>query len=517
MRKIVALITFLVFVSLFAKGEKLLTVLFTNDSHGMAWSYDAPGNPGIGGLAARKTLIDQIREEVAAKGGNVLLVSSGDITLGDPRSNICLNKPMIKGMNLLGYDAMCVGNHEFDFGFDAFMNMKKEAEFDFLSSNIYLNSKPVVESYIQKRFKDGLKVAILGLTTRETEVITSDGLEGKLTLTDPIEEAKMIVPILKKNNDIVIALSHIGMYYTDQTFDGYNSDSFLAKMVPGIDLVVGGHSQQHLKRPIRIGNTRIVQTEGYGKWLGRIDFVITEKGKVKQKKFKLYPINLKKKVVKDGKKSYVLISKKIEENKAVIDMLNGFKCDFPKHVIGQLTVDFSGERDEVRHKETPLGDLVADAMREKGSADFSFFNAGSIRQGLRKGDVRELDVYNVFPFNDTLIIGQMKGAVIHDLMEFFAEKTRGSGGFLQVSGITMKLYRGSALEIKINGKKLDPKKKYTFATNSFLAKGGDGYKIVAKVKGKKNTGYSIPSIISNYIKKRKMIKKPVMGRINIVN
>ena len=173
--------------------EKLLTVVFTNDSHGMAWRFDEPGNPGVGGLAARKTIIDKIRAEVQGKGGEILVVSAGDITLGDPRSNICENIPLIKGMNLIGYDAMAIGNHEFDFGLDSFHKMMKAASFPFLSANIYEDggAKAVGEEYIEKKFDNGLKVAVIGLTTRETEQITGSGLEGKLIMTDPIQHTQI--------------------------------------------------------------------------------------------------------------------------------------------------------------------------------------------------------------------------------------------------------------------------------------------------------------------------------------
>ena len=105
--------------SLFAE-PRLLTILFTNDSHGMAWAFDAPDSPKTGGLAAQKTLIEQIRNEVQLTNGDVVVLSSGNVTMGDPRSNICENLPMISGMNLIGYDGMLIGSHEFDFGMKTF-------------------------------------------------------------------------------------------------------------------------------------------------------------------------------------------------------------------------------------------------------------------------------------------------------------------------------------------------------------------------------------------------------------
>ncbi len=489
--------------------EKLLTVVFTNDSQGMAWRFDEPGNPGIGGLAARKTIIDKIRAEVQGKGGNMLVLSAGDITLGDPRSNICHNVPLIKGMNLIGYDAMTIGNHEFDFGVETFHKMMKEASFPFLSANIYENggTKAVSEEYVEKKFDNGLKVAILGLTTRETEQITGSGLEGKLVMTDPIQEAKTRVPLLRKKNDVVIVLSHLGFYNTDRSFDGYYGDNYLAKTVPGIDLVVGGHTQRHLKVPVKIGDTHIVQTEGYGKWVGRFDIYLKGRNVVRTN-YKLYPVNLKKKEVKGNKIAYTYLDKKVKENKTMLKMLGGFKCEFSNERIGKLSMDLEGKREVVRYQESLLGDIIADIMRERVDADIAFFNGGSIRQGLKKGFITERDVYNVFPFSDTIVIGQIKGSELQEVLDYFAEKGQGAGGFLQISGIRTKVYKGSALDITVNGKKLDKNKKYKFAINSFIAEGGDGYSMLRDLKTKKNTGYSLPAVIVDYVKKHKTLKKP---------
>ncbi len=497
--------------SLFAadNDEKLLSIIYTNDSHGMAWQFDEVGNPGIGGLAAQKTLVDKIRAEVQGKGGSVILLSGGDITMGDPRSNICMNKPYLKGMSL--------GNHEFDFGIDAFYEMKKETDFPFISGNIYKDggTKAVADEYIEKTYDNGLKVAVLGLTTRETEQITSIGLEGKLVMTDPMQEAKTRVPLLKKKNDIVIVLSHLGFYNTDKSFDGYYGDNYLAKEVPGIDVIVGGHNQVHLKTPVKIGDTYIVQTGGFGKWVGRLDVYLKGKTIVKTS-HTMYPVNLKKKVVKDGKVAYEFEDKEIKENPAMIEMLNRFKCDFSVDKITTLPFDLEGKRELVRYEESALGNLIADVMKEKAKADISFFNAGSIRQGLKKGDITERDVYNVFPFSDTLVLGKMKGDQLQEVLDYFAEKGEGHGGFLQVSGVSTKLYKGAALEIMVNGAPLDKNKVYSFAINSFLAEGGDGYTMVRDIRDKKMTGYSIPAILVDYLKKNKNLKKPNGKRITIV-
>ena len=491
--------------------DRLLTVIFTNDSHGMAWKFDEPNNPGIGGLAAQKTLVDEIRAEVQGKGGNILVLSAGDITLGDPRSNICENIPMIEGMNLIGYDAMTIGNHEFDFGFAAFRKMQETAKFPFLSANMYEEGGETAagKGYIEKNFDDGLKVAVLGLTTRETESISGQGLKGNLTMTDPVETAKTWVPILKKKNDVIIVLSHLGFYDTDKSFDGYEGDNYLAKAVPGIDLIVGGHTQRHLESPVKINGTHIVQTEGLGKWVGRIDFYFQGK-KIVKTDYRLYPINLK---VKKGK-GYEFVKPEIKENKAMLDMLNGQKCEFPTKQIGKIDRDLIGGN-PAREKEVELGDIITDIMREKTGAEIAFINSGSIRQGLKKGAVTEKDLYSIFPFQDTVYTAELTGAEIREVLDFFSEKGAGVAGFLQVSGIKMTIYKGAALDIKLAGKDIDLKKKYKVAFNSFIANGGDGYTMLKNVKSKKDTAYLVASILVDYMKAKGTFAKPEGDRIKI--
>ena len=512
---LVAVFCILSVLTIFADDNKdrLLTVIFTNDSHGMAWKFDEPHNPGIGGLAAQKTLVDEIRAEVQGKGGNVLVLSAGDITLGDPRSNICENMPMIEGMNLVGYDAMTIGNHEFDFGFEAFRKMQEKAKFPFLSANMYEEggTKSAGKEYIEKKFDDGLKVAVIGLTTRETESISGQGLKGNLTMTDPVETAKTWVPILKKKNDVVIVLSHLGFYDTDKSFDGYEGDNYLAKAVSGINLIVGGHTQRQLESPVKINDTYIVQTEGLGKWVGRIDFYFQGK-KIVKTDYKLYPVNLKEK--KD--KGYKLLGEEIKENKAMVDMLNGFKCEFSTKQIGKIDRDLEGGN-IAREKEVELGDIITDIMREKTGAQVAFLNSGSIRQGLKKGAVTEKDLYGIFPFQDTIYTAELTGSEIQDVLDFFSEKGAGVAGFLQISGIEMKIYKGMALDIKIGGQKLEKNKKYKVAFNSFIANGGDGYTMLKEIRAKKDTAYLLSSVLVDSMKAKGTFEKPQGNRIQIKN
>ena len=496
--------------SLFAE-PRLLTILFTNDSHGMAWAFDAPDSPKTGGLAAQKTLIEQIRNEVQLTNGDVVVLSSGNVTMGDPRSNVCENLPMIMGMNLIGYDGMLIGSHEFDFGMKTFEKMKKEARFPFMAANLfYKNNKQIGKSFIQKEMINGVKVAFVGIATPEIEKISNAGVEGLVKVQDPIEAARKAVEELKKNNDFVVVLSNLGYSDKEVGTDGFPTDRLLAKEVPGIDLIIGGRTKVQMEDPVYVNNVPIIQTEGLGKWVGRFDFYFEGKELV-QKNFKLYPVNIKEKIVKsNGSVTYENRGKDLAENEAMLKMLNDFNCEFSTQVVGELSDSFVGERSVLRSRISELGVFIAEIMKNRTNVDIAFANGGSIRQGLNKGIVNEMDIYSVFPFEDTIVTGSLTGAQLTEVIEL-SLKNKGQGGFLHFYGVDFSVSGDKATNIKVNGKPLDTAKTYTFAVNSFVAGGGDGFEMMTKLK-LDDTKISVPAAVIEYIKREKYIEPPKVSR-----
>ncbi len=494
-RMLIFLFVFFISLLVSASEPKLVTVLFTNDTHGMAWAFQEPGGEPMGGLAARKSLVDQIRQDVEMQGGSLLLLSGGNITMGDPRSNICRNIPLVKGMNLIGYDAMSVGNHEFDLGLDVYSEMKREARFPFLSLNMFSKrGKKLGEGFVEKKLPNGLKVALIGVSSKSFESISASGIDGSIRVKDPMPLLKRTVPKLRKRNDLVILLSSLGYYENGSGFEGAVTDREVAEKFGKIDLIVGGHTKHHLEKPAVVNGVEIVQTGGYGKWLGRVDLHV-QNGKIVQRNYKIYRI------------------KKRREDKVMLSMLKGFKCEFSKKKIGEVLLDLKGEKSYVRSREAEIGNIITDVMRERGRADISFINSGSIRGGIARGIVTEKDVYGVFPFSDTMVVGMISGSELLSLLERFAALPSGHGGRLQVSGMKVEISDGNLKSAKIGGKPVDPSRKYRFATNSYLARGGDGYGVMKRVSGMRDTGYSVPAIVVEYLKMEKILKKPSTGRI----
>jgi 2',3'-cyclic-nucleotide 2'-phosphodiesterase (5'-nucleotidase family) len=256
-----------------------ITILHTNDTHGHPVAFDEYNNPDVGGLSSRSTLVKQIRGEVE----NVLLLDAGDVTMGRPESNFFDVIPDFVGMNHIGYDAMCVGNHEFDYGLGVLKDRETEANFPFLSANVYYagTEERIFTPYIIYEMSTGyqmvngtkiknppIKVAVFGLTYDKTPSISMPQNVTGLEFRSAKSIAEELVPQLRKQADIVVALSHIG----------YNNDVKLAYAVEGIDVIIGGHSHTLMEEgPEYIYNTYIHHNFQWGFNLGRIDIQVDKR------------------------------------------------------------------------------------------------------------------------------------------------------------------------------------------------------------------------------------------------
>ncbi len=456
-----------------------LTVLFTNDYHGHPVKFSDLSAPDVGGLPARATLVKEIR----SKSQNVLLLDAGDLNTGQSVSNFFKAKPDILGYNYIGYDAMVLGNHEFDHPIHVLREQMDLAKFPFLSANVKTkNGDHLAIPYVIKQFS-GFKVAIFGLTTAETRITGNPDHIKDLIFEDEVEVAKQLVPYLRKRADVIIALTHLGIY------EGLNRGSKrLATQVGGIDLIVDGNTDTKLEAPLMINDpdsthqTLIVQAWHWGLVLGRIDLWIRDRSIV-DFRMELIPINLKR-VVKnpDGKKAFHFIGKPIKEDPELLALLQPYadKVDrFLDEKIGYAEKPF--ENDDGRYRETALGDLVADAMRwylRRFNPDFALTNSGAIRAGVSEGPLTRKSIYNILPFDSSVVFLNLTGTQVQSLFDYIGTILPGEGAFPQVSGsirFTMNLKKKTCENILINGSPIDHGKSYGIVTNSYLAKGGDGY------------------------------------------
>lgn len=491
-----------------------ITILHTNDHHGRFW----PNSDGEYGLAAQKTLVDQVRAEVKADGGYMLLLSGGDINTGVPESDLQDAEPDFRGMSRIGYDAMAVGNHEFDKPVPVLMKQRKWINFPMLSANIYQDGKRMFDPYAMFNL-GGVRVAVLGLTTDDTaKMVNPEQVKG-IEFRSPIAEAGKLVPELRQQADIVIAATHMGHYTDGQHGVNAQGDVEMARAVKGLDLIVGGHSQNPVCMkaenqrddayvpgapcaPDRQNGAWIVQAHEWGKYVGRADFEFRN-GKLKLSKYQLIPVNLKKSVKgADGKDQKVPYTQLIEEDGKLRNFLQSYQnkgqaaLDVP---VGRTSAKLDGDRGVVRSQPTNLGVFVGRVMMDKVKADFAVSNSGGIRDSLPAGAINYRDVLKVYPFGSTLVYVDLNGQEALDYLKAAARMTPGAGAFGQFAGVKLSIVGGELRQALIGGQPIDPAKTYRMAINSFIAAGGDGYPLMNKHPGYVNTGFVDAEMLREYI------------------
>ncbi|PLS09555.1 bifunctional metallophosphatase/5'-nucleotidase [Neobacillus cucumis] len=516
-----------------AKKEKTydLTIMHTNDTHAH-----------LDNIARRISAINQVRAEKP----NSLLLDAGDVFTGTLYFNQYEGLADLEFMNLVGYDAMTFGNHEFDKGTATLANFIKRAQFPFVSANVnfqknsnineifndsitkHPNNGEIYNGIIKK--ENGEKIGIFGLITAETKDISSPGPD--VEFEDYLTQAKQAVKAFKeKGVNKIIALTHIG--YND---GGGDNDLTLAKEVEGIDVIVGGHSHDKLDQPVVVNAgeepTVIVQANEYSKFLGTVDVQFDKKGKVINSSGKLIDLD------QNVNGSYVIP----DDPEAAQILETKYKptiVEMQQTVIGKTTVDLIGGNPPARTGETNLGNLVTDGMLAKAktinpNTVIALQNGGGIRATVPAGDITLAKVFEIMPFGNTLGIMKLTGAEIKEALEISVKDAPKSfGGFLQVSGLKF-TYDSSkpvgqkvqSIDVKedgVNYVPIDSSKTYVVATNTFTAKGGDGYTVFAKAYSEgrvSEPGFVDWEIFTDFIASQagKTVSPSIEGRIvNLAN
>ncbi|OSX86683.1 bifunctional UDP-sugar hydrolase/5'-nucleotidase [Serratia marcescens] len=499
-----------------------ITILHTNDHHGHFWQNDH----GEYGLGAQKTLVDGIRQEVAAQGGSLLLLSGGDINTGVPESDLQDAEPDFRGMNLVGYDAMAIGNHEFDNPLSVLRQQEKWATFPLLSANIYQKSTG------QRLFKpyalfdkQGIKIAVIGLTTDDTAKMGNPEYFTDIEFRVPAPEAKRVVEQLRKDEkpDVIIAATHMGHYDNGEHGSNAPGDVEMARSLPAgyLDMIVGGHSQDPVCMagdnrkqvdyvpgtpcsPDRQNGTWIVQAHEWGKYVGRADFEFRN-GELKLVHYQLIPVNLKKKVEKaDGTSERVYYTRQIAEDPAMMKLLTPFQEKGKEQLsvkIGSVNGKLEGDRSKVRFVQTNLARVMLAAQRERADADFAVMSGGGVRDSIESGDITYKNVLKVLPFGNTLVHVDMKGSEVEQYLAVVANMKPDSGAYAQFANVSLVADGTGVSEVKINGQPLQADKTYRMATLNFNALGGDGYPKLDGLPSYVNTGFIDAEVLKQYIEK----------------
>ncbi|EGO6393104.1 bifunctional UDP-sugar hydrolase/5'-nucleotidase [Salmonella enterica] len=497
-----------------------ITILHTNDHHGHFWRSEY----GEYGLAAQKTLVDSIRKEVAQEGGSVLLLSGGDINTGVPESDLQDAEPDFRGMNLIGYDAMAVGNHEFDNPLTVLRQQEKWAKFPFLSANIYQKSTG------ERLFKpwaiftrQDIKIAVIGLTTDDTAKIGNPEYFTDIEFRKPAEEAKVVIQELNMNEkpDVIIATTHMGHYDNGDHGSNAPGDVEMARSLPAgsLAMIVGGHSQDPvcmasenkkqanyvpgtLCAPDKQNGIWIVQAHEWGKYVGRADFEFRN-GEMKMVNYQLIPVNLKKKVTWDnGKSERVLYTPEIAENPQMLSLLTPFQNKGKAQLevkIGSVNGLLEGDRSKVRFVQTNMGRVILAAQIARTGADFGVMSGGGIRDSIEAGDITYKSVLKVQPFGNIVVYADMSGKEVVDYLTAVAQMKPDSGAYPQFANVSFVAKEGKLIDLKIKGEPVDPAKTYRMATLSFNATGGDGYPRIDNKPGYVNTGFIDAEVLKEFI------------------
>lgn len=497
-----------------------ITILHTNDHHGHFWRSEY----GEYGLAAQKTLVDSIRKEVAQEGGSVLLLSGGDINTGVPESDLQDAEPDFRGMNLIGYDAMAVGNHEFDNPLTVLRQQEKWAKFPFLSANIYQKSTG------ERLFKpwaiftrQDIKIAVIGLTTDDTAKIGNPEYFTDIEFRKPAEEAKVVIQELNMNEkpDVIIAATHMGHYDNGDHGSNAPGDVEMARSLPAgsLAMIVGGHSQdpvcmasENKKQvnyvpgtpcaPDKQNGIWIVQAHEWGKYVGRADFEFRN-GEMKMVNYQLIPVNLKKKVTWDnGKSERVLYTPEIAENPQMLSLLTPFQNKGKAQLevkIGSVNGFLEGDRSKVRFVQTNMGRVILAAQIARTGADFGVMSGGGIRDSIEAGDITYKSVLKVQPFGNIVVYADMSGKEVVDYLTAVAQMKPDSGAYPQFANVSFVAKEGKLTDLKIKGEPVDPAKTYRMATLSFNTTGGDGYPRIDNKPGYVNTGFIDAEVLKEFI------------------
>ena len=469
-----------------------LVILHTNDVHSHLDPYDV-GARTVGGAAARAALI--ARE--AALGGRVIVLDAGDLVQGTPYYNQFRGEPDHKILDLLKYDVIALGNHDLDDGAEAWAKRAAATRTPIVSANVLRispNGNGDVPPEIARTAKwigggkvaagsrfsllakpyvilerGGLRIAVLGLTTYSIDRIVAARYNAGVAVANPITAARYWVPLLRKQADVVVALTHLGV----------DQDRVLVDRVPGIDVVIGGHSHTPLFAPVfetaggMGGATAITQAGLWGRWVGRTTLRWSRDGRVRGTTSRLIEVR-----PADG------------EDQRVASLVASYRRRLGSgldRVVFRTPASIA--MDGKREGDHPLGNFVADVMRARMNADLAVMNAGGIRAGFPAGDVRERDVLTMLPFDNHLTVVSLTGTQIRRLLDRFAARL-GKSGFGHVSGLSYTIQGGRAMDIRVwsagqrgsstwhgrtagPGAPLDANAHYRVATIDFLANGGD--------------------------------------------
>ena len=481
-------------------------ILHTNDFHSALDpipAYWLPGTPKLGGAAQLSTLAKSIRAREKA----AFLFDAGDMFTGT-FSFLTKGEALMEMMDAIGYDALGIGNHEFDYGSANFTRLMHRVRFPVLGANIYYKgtdlrySRPHV---ILER--DGVRLGVIGIIGHDARSVTLASGIPDLEFRDPAQAVAESIDELEDSVDLIVVIAHQGKTGPMQTDAeahadlqrDFDTDIELCGQVEGIDIFVGGHAHRGIEQPYVHPKTGslIVQTYGYGTRLGYLK-VWFEKGQIQRHEGSLLKV----------------WSDELEPDPMVVARLQPYR-DEAAATIGEVLGDSAVRLTRDYRAESPLGNLVTDLMRRHSQSEVALTNAGGLRADLPQGTVTLGNVLDALPFENTLVVLPLTGKQLTAVLEQGLTLER---GMIQVSGLeaVYDLARPPhqrLISCRVGDAPLDPERVYSVATNSFLAEGGDLYSTFTQVPKQADSGVLLSQMVADYLRQRGRIAEPVGGRL----
>ncbi len=498
------------FLAAAAAGQQTkLTVLYTNDMHAHVVPQIVPWvdkTRPVGGFANIATLVK--REKKADP--NTVYFDAGDFFTGPYISSLTKGEAIIDAMNLLGLDAACVGNHEFDHGWENAELQFKKANFPILNGNIFLKgteqlhwNKPYVIIKV-----GGIKLGVIGLHERFAfyDTTSAEMVKG-VDVRDEKVYLKKYIKELDPKVDLIVLLTHIGIPGTQSTTGeadvarNHSHDIQLAKDVPGVDLMITGHPHSGIPTPLVSNGTIIVSTDAYTIELGKLEITYDKaKDKIVSYKNTLKP----------------LFDDEVPDDPAMVKLINKWDRKL-EAITDEVVTTSTAPMTRSYGEESVMGDMVADAMLSVNKGfDLAITNSGGLRQDIDAGPVTVGELISAFPFPNTIVQLEMKGSDLRSIFEHGAGLTN---GITQVSkGVEIVYEEGRPvgsriIKCVINGEPLNDEKTYKVLTSNFLADKGDGFNAFGNATWRKNTGVGMIDAMIEYLKRSPKYTPAIEGRV----
>ena len=481
-----------------APKSNSVTILHTNDIHGAFLPIVVKAKKAgekdrkLGGILALDYNVKKIRDQAE----NVLLLDAGDFMTGNPICDIELNGArggaLVSFFNTIGYEGLTPGNHEFDVSVENAAKLIDSCEFPVFSSNLFrANGKLFTRQPYQIYSKGDLVIGVIGCIVDDLPDYLNKPQRDEVVARPAAPIVDSLAKIIDPLTDLIIVLSHRGL----------DADKELAQNVGRqIDLIIGGHSHDRLKKAVKTNGKLIVQTGSKLRNLGRLDLTVVADS-IQSFNYQLIPL-WNEDIQPDS-----TLAKQVQAYKQQIDEEYG-------RVIGRLKTRWH----RAYNAESNIGNYIADCIRNFSGADFALINSGGIRQNLAAGKIKKLDIKNILPFANSIIKFTVTGKELMEIIRNNASAAAtGSHGILQVSGVKYQWKtdeNGSAkiLKATVNNLPVDPAKTYQGATVDFVITNAQKYLGLIPSQSL-NMMMPLTEVVMKMIEDQKVVDSKVEGRM----